>query len=194
VFLGLTRGIAPGTLGALFLTLLAAGYGAAWTGLMITVARTARRAPWSIEPGQWLLAILGVVVGVEVVGEIATPRWLHDPQAVVEATAACTFVVPLFDRRLAQAWKWLFGALALAHAFPLVVALLVEQANAAGTLLHVAGQLTPRRLTTTAAFSALALAIFDRVRLAPRGGEGGGWLHWTGIATALWLAILPVAA
>jgi hypothetical protein len=199
VFLGLARGIErrpSGTLGAMFLTLVAASYGAAGAGLTITLARTVRGAPWSIEPGQWLLAILGVVVGVEVLGEIASPRWLRDPQAVVEAAAACAFVVPLLDRRLAHPWKWLFGALALAHALPLLLALLAEQTNAAGTLLRVAGQFTPRRLTATAALAALVLAIFDRLRLAARceRGEERGWLHWTGIATALWIALLPVAA
>lgn len=197
VFLGLARGIAgrpSGTLGAMFLTFMAAGYGAAWAGLMITITRTIRGAPWSIEPGQWLLAVLGVAVGVEVLGEIASPRWLRSPQAVVQATAMCAFVVPLLDRRLAHAWKWLFGALALGHAIPLLLTLLAEQTNHADTLVRVATYFTRGLLTAAAALAALGLALADRVRLAVRPGEERDWLHWAGIATALWLALLPVAA
>ena len=194
VFLGLARGAAerpPGTVGALFLTLVGAGYGAAWAGLMITLARTLRGAPWSIEPGQWLLAMLGVVGGVEVLGEILSPRWLSDPRAVVEATAACAFVAPLLDRRLEPWWKWLFGALALAHALPLLIAL-AGQMN--GPLVRTAALFSPGPLTATTAVAALALALFDRVRFARhRRGEERGWLHWTGIATALWLPLLRLA-
>jgi hypothetical protein len=199
VFLGLARGMAQrpsGTLGAVFLTLVAAGDGAAWAALMITLTRTFRGAPWSIEPGQWLLAMLGVVAGVEVLGEIASPRWLRNPQGVVEAAAMCAFVVPLLDKRLVYYWKWLFGVLALAHALPLLVALLAEQTNVPGMIVRATAQLTPRRLTATAAVAALALASFERFQVAARAGrsEERGWLHWTGIAMAVWLALLPVAA
>lgn len=191
VFLGLARAMAEkpsGTTGAIFLTLVAAGDGAAWAGLIITLARSIRGAPWPIEPGQWLLAILGVVAAVEVLAELATPRWLRSPQPVVEAAAACAFVVPLFSRRLVPRWKWLFGILSVLHAWPLVTSLLSEQVNLSDVVIRTAAQLTSNRLMAATALAALMLSLFDR------SWRERDWLHWTGIATALWLAALPILA
>jgi hypothetical protein len=198
-FMGLARTMADrpsGTLGAIFLTLVAAGYGAAWAGLIVTLARTLRGAPWSIEPGQWLLSICGVVTIVEVLGEIASPRWLRNPMGVVQATAMCAYIVPLLDKRLASRWKWMFGALSLAYALPLVTSLLIGQMNLPNLLIRAAANLTPKRLAAIAAAAAIALALFDRFHFGVRGKrtEQRGWLHWTGIVTVAWLAVLPLAA
>ena len=191
VFLGLARGMAEqptGTLGALFLTLVAAGDGAAWAGLIITLARLWRGARWSIEPGQWLLTLLGVVVAVDVLTELASPRWLRNPQAVVEAAAACAFVVPLFSKRLVPRWKWLFGMVSLLHAWPLLTSLFRWQGHLAEVMVFAATQLTPPWLMAATAVAALGLALFDR------SWRERGWLHWTGIATVIWLAVLPFVA
>jgi hypothetical protein len=191
VFLGLARGMADrpsGTLGAIFLTFIAVGYGAAWTGLVVTLARTLRGAPWSIEPGQWLLAVLGVAAAVEVLGGVASPRWVRNPQAIAEAAAMCAFVAPLLDKRLAYHWKGLFAALAIAYAI-LLLMMFAGRDDVPDVAARVTTILTPHGLATTAAVAALALALFDRFRGAGQ-QEERGWLHWTGIATALWLALL----
>ncbi|HWB08901.1 MAG TPA: hypothetical protein VG826_06745 [Pirellulales bacterium] len=194
VFLGLARSLTEhpsGTLGAIFLTLVAAGYGAAWTGLVITLVRTLRGASWSIEPGQWLLAVLGVVEAVEVLGGMAS-RWVRNPQAINDATALCAFVAPLLDKRLAHHWKWLFAAIAVVYALPLLI-MLAGRGDMPDVLVRATEILTPHRLAATAALAALAVALFDHFYVRGR-KEERGWLHWTGIATALWLSLLPTAA
>ncbi|HVA47610.1 MAG TPA: hypothetical protein VNH11_14670 [Pirellulales bacterium] len=196
LFLAVARTLAerpPGIMGAFFLTLVAAGEGAAWAGLAITLARSFRGAPWPIEPGQWLLAVLGAVVTVETLAESASGKWVKDPRGIVEAAAACAFVVPLFSRRLAARWKWFFGAVALLDALPLLLA--VFDAN--GILARSFALLTPPRLAAAAALGAATLAAWEAilpVTKADRRWDERGWLHWTGIATATWLAVLPLAA
>ena len=182
---------APGTLGMFFLAMLAAGNGAAWAGLLITLARSFRRSPWPIEPGQWLLALLGAVAIVEALAESATGKWLKDPRGVVQAATACAFVVPLFSKRLAARWKWLFASVSFLFALPLLVAL----SNAHG-LGRTMAHLTPARVTLAAAVGSALLASYDRLsspaKADTRAGKSG-WLHWTGIVTAACLAMLRVA-
>lgn len=184
-----------GSLGMIFLTLVAMGYGAAWVGLLITVARTMSGAPWSIEPGQWLLAIVGIIAGVEVLGEILSPNWLRSPTGVVEASATCALIMPLLDKRLAARWKWLFGALAIVYALPLVTAVLIGQLDLPNAIGRAMANLTPQVSMAITAAAAVALSLFDRFRetAVERQPERPGWLHWTGIATAVWLATLPAA-
>jgi hypothetical protein len=191
LFLGLARLLMKGpagSAGAVFLVCLAAGQGAAWAGLIITLVRSLRGRSWPVEPGQWLLAVIGVMVAVELLAEFAVANVLRNRQGVVFATTACAFIVPLFSRRLAASWKLLFGAFALLYAFPLLVAIMGGQVDLPDFLNRTAARLTPRRLATATALAAVVLALFERKR-APR-----GWLHWTGIGTAVWLALLPLAA
>lgn len=198
VFLGLARAMAErpaGLLGAAMLTLVAAGYGAAWAGMVVTLARTFRGAPWSIEPGQWLLTLLGAVTAVETLGEVASPHWLRDPRGIVLAAAVCAFFAPLFDMRLPPRWKWLFGAVSLLYALPLLTALGGGQPQMPMPLARAVAALTPRTLVAATAAGAVMLSCFDVGRRFTRSGrdEPRGWLHWTGIAAAVWLALLPWA-
>src|SRR6185437_4890762 len=50
----------PGVLGVLLASGYAATCGAAWVGLGVWVVRAARGATWPVEPGHWLLVVLGV--------------------------------------------------------------------------------------------------------------------------------------
>ncbi|HVX11429.1 MAG TPA: hypothetical protein VHC22_09630 [Pirellulales bacterium] len=191
LYLGLARLLIEGpagSAGAIFLACLAAGQGAAWTGLVITLARSLRGSTWPVEPGQWLLAVMGVMVTVELLAEFVGPGALRNRQGVVLAVTACAFVVPLFCRRLAPRWKLLFGALAFLYAFPMLVAILAGQVDLPDFLNRTAAQFTPQHLATATALATVALAPLER-KHTPR-----GWLHWTGIGTAVWLALLPLVA
>lgn len=194
LFLAVARAMttrAPGTLGMLFLTMLAAGNGAAWAGLLITLARAFRRSPWPIEPGQWLLALLGAVAVVEALAEAATGKWVKDPRGIVQAAAACAFVLPLFAKKLAARWKWFFASLSCFYALPLLVAV----SNGHGLVGRVVAPLTPSRVTVAAAVGSAVLAVFERVSSATNADSrtATGWLHWTGIVTTAWLAMLRLA-
>lgn len=191
VFLGVARLLAnrpAGVAGAIFLVLVAVGDGAAWAGLVITLARLLRGKTWPIEPGQWLLALLGVVVAVELTTESGVAGRLRNPQAVVMAAAACALVAPLFSRRLEMRWKWLFGVLSLLYAFPILTSVIDWQIDLPQVVERAASQLTAKRLEATTALGATALAVFDSDR------RNRNWLHWAGIVAALWLALMPPIA
>ena len=102
----------------------------------------------------------------------------------------CAFVIPLLDKRLANRWKWLFGTMAFAYSLPLVIAVLIGQSNIPEIFAHATANLTPQLLMAITAAAALALALYDRVYIS---AEQRTWHHWTGIATAVCLAILPAA-
>lgn len=191
VFLGLARGLAMqpvGVLGAVVLIMLALGCGTAWTGLLISVGRWLRGARWPLEPGQWLLTIEGVAVGLLVAEQFDRSHIFRNPRAVIDAVTACLFVLPLFSRKLPMPWKWMFGLLSLVYAMPLLVICLQAWAHAPRTLQWLADQLSPHRKMSCAAAGAAGLAVVDHLT-----GRRWGWLHWTGVANTVWLALLPLA-
>lgn len=196
LFVALTRNLTarqPGSLGGILLMLLALGNGTAATGLSITLTRSFRGAPWPVEPGQWLLAALGAVAIVEMLVEGASGTWVQHPQRIVEAVAACAFAIPLFSKRLASSWKWLFAAISVLHAFPLLVAVSDAPHVLAQTLVY----LTSSRLAAATAIGAVALAVSERTypaATADRAAIKRCWLHWAGLMTAVWLAALSLFA
>lgn len=192
LFIALTRDLAahqPGSLGGILLILLAIGNGTAGAGLVITLTRSIRGVPWPIEPGQWLLAILGAAAIAEMLAEGASGTWVKHPRGIIEAVAACAFAVPLFSKRLTSRWKWFFGAVSMLHALPLLVAVFEVHRAVAQSLV----EFTSSRLAAATAFGAVTLAVSERVwpvALADLGARQRGWLHWAGITTAIWLAAL----
>ncbi|HJT32605.1 MAG TPA: hypothetical protein VJ783_11225 [Pirellulales bacterium] len=191
VFFGLARGLAMqpvGVLGAVVLIMLALGCGTAWTGLLTSVCRWVRGARWPLEPGQWLLTIEGVAICLLVAEQFDRSHLFRNPYAVIDAVTACLFVLPLFSRKLPMPWKWLFGLLALVYVLPLAEICLQAWAHAPRSLQWLAAQLSPYRKMSCAAVGAAALAVADRLI-----GRRWGWLHWTGVANTVWLAILPWA-
>lgn len=189
VFLGLARSLAArpaGTVGALVLLLVAVGYGTAWMGMAISVWRILRGSHCAFAPGQWLLAIEGVTLALLVAERSVRSPVLRNPWAIVDALTACLLLLPLFSRKLPAKWKWLFGMLALAHAWPLAVVGLDAWARAPQKLVWLADQFSANRKQAFAAAAAVSLALADHWA-----GRRWGWLHWVGIANAVWLALLP---
>lgn len=177
-----------GVLGAVVLIMLAVGYGTAWTGLLIALCRWLQGSRWPVEPGQWLLAIEGATIGLVVAEQFDRSHLFRNPWALIDAVTACLFVLPLFSRKLPMPWKWLFGLLTLVYVFPLVVICFDAWARAPRGLQWLAHRLPPDRKMSCAAVGAAALAVADRLT-----GRRWGWLHWTGVANTIWLAILPWA-
>ncbi|MEX0710806.1 MAG: hypothetical protein WD278_00565, partial [Pirellulales bacterium] len=64
LFLSILRQLAdvrPGPLGSVIVVAASLGPGAAWAGLLVLIGRWLRGSPWPVEPGHWLLAILGAI-------------------------------------------------------------------------------------------------------------------------------------
>lgn len=191
VFLGIARSMAQqpaGLAGASILVLVAAGEGAGWAGLATSLARLVRGKPWPVEPGQWLLAILGAVNIVELLVLVGSRHGMKNQRAMVLVFTACALVLPLLSRRLPRIWRWFFGAASMLYALPLMISVLSSQLDLPMELIQAGSRLTLKRLNEIAALAALAVAFFDPDR------SGHTWLHWTGIGTALWLAALSLVA
>lgn len=191
VFFGVARDLAErpaGALGAVVLIMVAVGYGTAWTGLLVSLFRWLRGSRWPVEPGQWLLTIEGVAIGLLVAKQFDRSHLFRNPRAVIDAVTACLFVLPLFSRKLPMPWKWLFGLLALVYVLPLAAICLQAWARAPRSLRWLADQLSPDHKLSCAAAGVVGPAIADFWA-----GRRWGWLHWTGIANTVWLALLPWA-
>lgn len=190
-FLGAARSLAQrpaGIVGAAFLVAVAMGAGTAWAGLAITLIRAARGRPWPIEPGQWLLATLGVMEAAELGVLFGAAHGMRNQQAVVLAVSACAFVLPTFSRRLEPRWRWLFAATCVCFALPLLVSVPAARLDVPLVALQAVSHLSPRRLTVALAVAAVALAAVEP------GRTGRGWLHWVGIVAAVWLAAVSFLA
>jgi hypothetical protein len=188
VYLAAVRALAahpPGALGVLTAAALSLGYGAAWAGMAIFVARRLSAKVSPIAPGESLLAILGVRLAMEVALEFA-PAWIiASPKGVLAATTGVLLVLPLLSRSLAPLWKAVIAAMLVLYAAPAMLIrfeLLIDLPNESFT--HVAGWLD--RLRTPLVLLVLTLALsLDLWRKRPY-----GWLHYAGIAAWLWLSAM----
>ncbi len=128
VYLAANRDLYSGDLpplAALLMLCQALPRGAALAGLAIFIRRRWQRAPWPIEPGEWLVAIAGMWLATEVV----LIRWspsdrFHNPAAVHAALACMMLVLPTLAQGLSVDWKCFFSFLVVVFAWPLLVALL----------------------------------------------------------------------
>lgn len=177
-----------GLLGAAFLLAVGLGAGTAWLGLAITLTRMARGRPWPVEPGQWLLVVLGLMQAAELFGLVGARYGMRNPHAAVIALSACAFVPPTLSRRVEPRWKWFFAAASIVYALPLLVSVLAAQIDLPLAVLRAAGALSSRKLGVALAAAVVVLAVIDP------GRKSRGWLHWAGIATAVWLAAISLLA
>jgi hypothetical protein len=179
----------PDLVGLGIVALQAIGHGAALAGAAVFVWRRVRGRPWPIEPGEWLLAVLGGRLAAELVIYDWLITYLRSPGGFVSAITCCLLVLPLLSRRLEVPWKVFFLLMLLLFARPTVevcFAALKSQAgfletvrdswlwleqNRAWILLPLAGAIT-------------AYEIFRRRQRT--------WLHWVGVATLAWYLSLLV--
>ena len=175
-----------GWVGAVVVTLQAIGGGGGWAGLLIFAGRRFRGAGWPIEPGEWLLAVLGTRLVLEVLLAQVPKTFLTAPETVLAALTGCLLVVPALSRRLPTPWKVLFCVLALLYSGPLLaVCLRFGLPEHQVTLTQIAQFISWLRPGVTAA---LVVVVAGVVHFR---GRRFGWLHWAGLGVCLWMTALP---
>ena len=174
----------PGVIGVALVSLEAMIAGAAWAGLVIFLTRRWRRSRWPIEPGEWLLAALGVHFAVEMMLTGRLGRAFAAPSAIVAAATACVLVLPTFTRLPAR-WRIAFYVLLALQCAPLAML----AAIVFGIRVYGWAEFTVKLplLATVVNIAALGVVAYrDRVAAARH-----TWLHWLGLGT--WLLVLGVA-
>ncbi|MBW3597660.1 MAG: hypothetical protein KY475_10330 [Planctomycetes bacterium] len=175
----------PGVIGVLTAAVLSIGYGAAWAGLAAFIARQLSAKVYASEPGEWLLAILGARLAVEVAVQFI-PAWLlASPQGVLAAATSFFLVLPLLSRSLPPLWKAVIATMLLLYAAPLTaIALRDVLGLSLGPLAALAPWLEQVRFPVILIALILAAAI-EAWRKTRRTA-----LHWLGVLAWIWTLVL----
>lgn len=187
ILFALSRSFLPerpaGLVGILLLSLLAAIYGACWAGCLVVVYRCLRSARPQIEPGEWLLFCLGLILAVEVVTKLLPDQFIIQKPSLQLAADCGVLVIPTLSRRLATRWKLLFVGFVLSYALPLCIVL--GETLGLWPSIQLADPLSIIRQMRPYILSAMLAAV---VILDAREKHCYSWSHWLGVAcTALWV-------
>ena len=176
--------IEPGSWGLVLAAFGAIGYGAAWTGLFIWLGRLARGAVWPVEPGHWVLIVLAVRLGLDMIFRLWLSQWFRSTETVLDAVTVCCLVLPLMSRSLSFVWQVCCTLLLLLYAWPLIISIVDGWIFVPG---WIWAAVTWTSAWQTIVFAAIvdAFALIDLPERRER-----GWLHWSGIAVCSWLAIV----
>jgi hypothetical protein len=179
--------VQPGAWGLLLVSGYAATCGAAWVGLGVWVVRAARGATWPVEPGHWLLVVLGVRLALDLAIQLWLPRAFTSPESVLEAAVCACLVLPLLSRALSAIWESGFYVLLAIQAAPLTVAVLDGWLFWPPLWLARSAEWIERSQSWLMALVVLGCAAFDWPERRQR-----GWLHWLGLAVCFGMALAAV--
>lgn len=187
VFMAAVRklsGVEPGGWGLILAAAGAIGYGAAWTGLCVWLARVLRGAAWPVEPGHWLLVALAVRLGLDMAIRLWLSQTFRSAETVLDAVTVCCLTLPLLSRSLSFAWQVCFALLLLFYAWPLVASVVDRWFFMPGWIWNAIAWAAPRQAILVAALVGVFAAI-DLPEWRQR-----SWLHWSGLAVCAWLALV----
>jgi hypothetical protein len=186
IYLAVLRGRAanqPGIVGGIIASLLAALAGIAWTGFAMVVHRIVRGNTHRIEPGEWMLFILGTAILLEVTTAVWPKRSFVAPQPVAAALVCLATAIPTFSRSMSPSWKCLLGLLVLLQSVVLILS--ATNANQIASVPTVI-LMSLFRLRQSLAIVGPLLVTVWQVRLGTRFSP----LHWIGVAVySLWMGI-----
>ena len=177
----------PGLVGALLVCVFALGPGTAWAGCAVFLWRRWRGARWPVEPGHWLLVVMGAQAALEVILQLLPEGLFRSPGAVSTAFTACFLVVPALSRKLPAAWKALFCLLAGLYAAPLLLVSLDSAFSIGGAMAGQVGRLLVAAKPVAALLLVLGLEAWERFHRTSR-----NWLHAVGVAVFVWMTLVPL--
>ena len=92
-------------------------FGTCWAAGVVLVAQAISGHRISVQPGHWLLALMGAVAACEVVLACLPGDVFRHRSAVSHAIACWLFVLPMFARDLETRWKAFFAVLVTVYHF-----------------------------------------------------------------------------
>ncbi len=164
----------PGVLSVLGIAICIA---TAWAGGVVLILRAASGARWPLEPGHWLLAVLGVDSIIDILLRITPQTVFAHPVLAHNALVCWLYVLPLFSRHLQPRWKALFLFIVFLYGAPLLLAALAVLGTPMSAISGKIAAVLWRASTPVAAGSVLTAALLDYRR-----GRDRDWMHWCGIA------------
>ena len=173
----------PTILGVSIIVVASAIDGLALMGAVLFCFRRFQRRAARIEPGEWLLAILGFRLAARLLLQTWLSPTFQNPEAVVHGFSCALFVLPTLQRKLATRWKVMFGVISLLYLLPIcfeVVWPIVFGTRPWGADIFLNGRGLPPGLTTAALV--FGLSLFE-IRF--RRDSNWSWLHWTGVGVCL---------
>lgn len=166
----------------------AATDGAAWAGLAVFLSRRTRNVRWHIEPGEWLLAILGARLISFVLLETWLDGMFRTPAFVLSGVTCCLLVLPTLSRRLPTMWRLFFGLLVLVHLLPILDNCFAVFFQANSSTLDTACRFLQRVRTP---LTGALVVLFAGLDIRFHGFKKWSWLHWLGLVICLAM-LLPV--
>lgn len=154
--------------------------GTALAGLAIFVTRRIRDVRWEIEPGEWLLAIVGARLVAYLLLETWLARAVTSRSNVLAAFTCFLLVMPLLSRKLPTLWKVFFALLVLAYLWPMLTVCLSIWFQLEIDFLDTTARIM--QISTVWVFASLVLIVGF---LDLREVRSRTWLHWIGLAGCL---------
>lgn len=174
--------------GDLMLSLLAAGVGLGWVGVIQVLqlsprsgAARLRRDPSDAtpapSPGTWLLAAMGLIAAADLIVDLAFPKTTARAQVLRQIATCLIFLWPTLSRHLPRVWRYYFLLLALHEAARLVTSCLVVMNISVPSAMM---SLTDSWVRSVVALIGLAGVIaLDRPERQER--QPRDWLHFAGL-------------
>ena len=103
---------------------ISAWAGLCWAMVLNILARWLQSNPTAVQPGEWILFCMGIVLALDFV-----VRWLPRtsplrPEVIMAAGICSVLLIPTLSRHLSTTWKLFFMLLVGVYAIPLIVLLL----------------------------------------------------------------------
>jgi hypothetical protein len=137
-----------------------------------------------VEPGECLLAIVGIRLAIETVLRLTMTGQFHSLHSVLDAITACMAVAPVLSLRLPTIWKIVFYTLVAVYGLPPANLCCEAWFRWPHTLGRLAEAIAEAQ-TLLAGSLILSAVWFDW-----RAGRRWSWLHWVGLAVVWWLPLV----
>jgi hypothetical protein len=190
VYLGIVRSLIrrtePTPIGLAIMVAFGLCIAGAWSVLAVLLWRCVRGRRWTIEPGLWLGAALGLRLAVDVLLRLPSRPLFRSNEAVIDGVTCLFLVVPLFSRDLPRHWK---GIVTLLLALYGVTALSVGIGPPADWLVNSA---TGLALLEFGHPVAVIVLLAGGIWLDRRHRTPHTWLHRFGLALWIYYVLLLV--
>ena len=160
-------------------------FGTCWAAGIVLLVQAISGHRLSVQPGHWLLALMGAVAACEVVLAFLPGDMFRHSSAVSHAIACWLFVLPMFARNLETRWKAYFAVLVTVYVLPIILA---------SPVLLGMREVTDFDMAINAAFpyfgnAAMAGALLSTTYLDRLAERRRDELHWFGVVVFLLVCV-----
>ncbi|MDP6443998.1 MAG: hypothetical protein QGG36_25160 [Pirellulaceae bacterium] len=179
-----------GSTGVVILIWQSLVFGCGFLGLCVFLRRRGSNAPWRLEPGEWLAAIVGFELAVAAVLDLLNAS-LDSPivrAGNVAAILGCSLLVaPTLAKSTDPKWRLVFAVMALLASAQFTIAIVWSfLSESLGDAMGAAWSIRNQAAAYgkgAAGFVGLGFAAVESARWSEDRGPRPAWLHWVGVGT-----------